>query len=163
MGEYEGEFNPATGKITLREQVRTTGKSDRPETLSRVSSRISPGAEVPNGSGFSFSVVNSVFKETGTNSGVVSGEVQLTNNTGAPLYNTRIAFTSFKLNTAAGSDALDLPGPSGLSYFNDGLVPFNGKLVVSRYVGDIASGASARHIWNFSVVRQPPKFSFAYK
>ena len=163
VGEYEGEFNPATGKITLREQVRTTGKADRPTTLSRVSSRINPGAEVPNGSGFSFSVVNSVFNQTGTNSGVVSGEVQLTNNTSATLYNTRIAFTSFKVNTAAGPDALDLPGPSGLSYFNDGLVPFNGKLVVSRYVGDIAAGASVRHIWNFSMVRQPPKFSFSYK
>jgi len=163
VGEYEGEFNPATGKITLREQARTTGKAERPGGLSRVSSRISPGAEVPNGSGFSFSVVNSVFNQTGTNSGVVSGEIQLTNNTSATLYNTRIAFTSFKVNTAAGPDALDLPGPSGLSYFNDGLVPFNGKLVVSRYVGDIAAGASVKHIWNFSMVKQPPKFSFAYK
>ncbi len=163
LGEYEGEFNPATGRISLREQVRTTGKSTRPDALPRVSSRINPGAEVTNGSGFTFSVVNSVFKETGTNSGVVSGEVQLTNNTSATLYNTRIAFTSFKVNTAAGSDALDLPGPSGLSYFNDGLVPFNGKLVVSRYIGDIAAGANVKHIWNFSVVKQPPKFSFAYK
>lgn len=162
IGEYEGEFTPATGKITIREKAKT-GLTGRGTGLAAPSSRFNPGADVPAGSGFSFSVVNSVFNETSNNSGVVSGEIQVTNATSSPLYNARVVFTSFKVNTAAGPDALNLPGPSGLSYFNDGLVPYNGKLAVSRYLGDIAPGSSAKHIWNFSVVRQPPKFSFAYR
>ena len=161
VGEYEGEFNPATGKFSLREKTRT---GVTPGRTSGIAGRFNPGAEVPLGAGFSFSIVNTAYVDASSSVGMASGEVQVTNNTTSTLYNARVIFTSFKVNTAAGPDASNLPGATGLTYYNDGLVPFNGKLNVSRLIGDIAAGSSVKSIWNFAVQRQPTnKFSFAYK
>jgi hypothetical protein len=95
---------------------------------------------VPQGSGFSLSVVNSVFLPTGDNPGTVSGEVAVTNHTTATLYNTRLVFTSLIICPASGTcngstatgDADNLPGSTGIAYFNDGQVAYNNKLHVSR-------------------------------
>jgi sugar lactone lactonase YvrE len=117
------------------------------------------------------SVVNSVFLPTGDNPGTVSGEVSVTNNTTATLYNTRLVFTSFKICPASGpcngstatGDASNLPGSTGIAYFNDGQVAYNEKLHVSRSYGDIPAGGAVKNIWTLATVAQPPKFFYSYK
>lgn len=163
IGEYEGQYSAATRQFTV--QPRTSGgTSSTAAGRTGASARFNPGAEVPRGgAGFSFSVVNSAFVNTGNNPATVSGEIQLTNTSSATLYNTRLIFTAFKIGTAAGAAAENVPGPNGFAYYNDGLIPFGGKLNVSRAYGDIAPGANARNIWNFATTNQPPSFFFIYK
>jgi sugar lactone lactonase YvrE len=161
VGEFEGSFDAATRRFTIEPAKRAQGSASG---RSGLNARFDPGAEVPLGAGgFSFSVVASKFIATGDNPGTVSGEIQIANNTGVTLYNTRLVFTAFKIGGPNGADAGNLPGASGFAYFNDGQIPYNGKLNVSRYYGDIAASGNAKAIWTFATVAQPPSFFFAYR
>lgn len=161
VGEFEGQYDAATRSFSVRPRADRVGGAGRGRNLS---SRSNPSSEVPLGAnGFLFNVVASTFIGSGDNPGTVSGETQLMNNTTVTLYNTRIVFTAFKLQSKTGPDAGNLPGQSGFAYFNDGLIAFNNKLGVSRLYGDIPAGGNVKNIWTFATVAQPPGFFFAYK
>lgn len=157
VGEFEGYFDGKTRSFSLQPKGSGEGRSGR------LFSRSDPSGEVAQGSGFSFRVVRSALITTGDNPATVTGEVELTNNTSATLYNTRIVFTTFKITNASGADAGNLPGANGFAYFNDGQVAYNNKLSVSREYGDIAASAKSSRVWTFAVNNQPPSFFFAYK
>lgn len=168
VGEFEGYFDAASRKLSVQpmKAQAAAARKDR-----RQNSRSDPGSDVPQGSGFGLVVVNSAFISTGDNPGTVSGEVAIYNNTTATLYNTRLVFTGFKLCPASGAcngstatgDADNLPGATGIAYFNDGQVAYNNQLHVSRSYGDIAAGGNVRNIWTFATVASPPRFFFTYK
>lgn len=159
LGEYEGYFDGKTKSFTLNpKSSKTTGAKD-----SRLYSRSDPSGEVPQGTGFGFRVVRSAFVNNADNPPTVTGEIEITNNTTATLYNTRVVFTSFKVANVNGADAGNLPGGSGFAYFNDGQVAYNGKLSVSREYGDIAAAGKSTRVWAFAVANTPPSFFFAYK
>jgi sugar lactone lactonase YvrE len=168
VGEFEGTLDPAARSFTTR-PVTSFGAEWR--KLRDLAFRSDPGSEIPQGSGFGLSVVNSVFLPSGDNPGTVSGEVAVTNNTTTTLYNTRLVFTSFKICPASGpcngststGDAANLPGSTGIAYFNDGQVAYNNQLNVSRNYGDIPAGGTAKNIWTLSTVAQPPRFFYSYK
>jgi sugar lactone lactonase YvrE len=168
VGEFEGYFDAALRGFTVQ-PGRAPGAESRKDR--RLNSRSDPGSDVPQGSGFGLIVVNSAFISTGDNPGTVSGEVAVYNNTTATLYNTRLVFTSFRICPASGAcnnststgDALNLPGATGLAFFNDGQVAYNNKLHVSRSYGDIPAGGNVKNIWTFATVAQPPRFFFTYK
>jgi sugar lactone lactonase YvrE len=159
LGEFEGYFDGKTRSFSLQPKGgRLAGRGNR------LASRSDPSGDVPQGpSGFTFRVVRSDFVNTADNPATVVGEIELTNNTNAPLYNTRIVFTSFKLGNASGADAGNLPGANGFAFFNDGQVAYNGKRSVSRAYGDIAAGGKVSQVWTFAVPNQPPSFFFSYK
>lgn len=155
VGEFEGSFDAKTRKLSL--QSKSEGKE------SRLWTRSDPSGEVPVGAGFGFRVVRSDFVNTADNPATVTGEIELTNNSSATLFNTRIVFTSFKITNAGGADAGNLPGANGFAFFNDGQVANGGKLNVSRAYGDIAAGGKVSKIWTFAVNNMPPPFFFTYK
>lgn len=165
IGEFEGSFDARTRRFTIEPSRGRSGQGSAMEV------RSNPGTELSQGAQFGFSVVNSTYVAAGDNPATVTGEIQLTNTSGVALYNTRLVFTSFKLCPAVGpcngatatADAGNLPGASGFAFFNDGMVASGGKLNVSRFYGDIAAGASARAIWTFATLNQPPRFFFTYK
>lgn len=159
VGEFEGYFDGKTRSFSL--QPRGTRSADGKG--SRLYSRSDPSGEVSQGAGFGFRVVRSALVGNADQSATVTGEIELTNNTSATLYNTRIVFTSFKLTNAGGADAGNLPGATGFAYFNDGQVAYNGKLSVSRDYGDIAAAGKSTRVWSFAVANQPPNFFFTYK
>ncbi len=167
VGEYEGYIDAVTRTFSVQPVKGATGSTRG----RRLTSRSDPGSEVPQGSGFFLSVVNSAFIGSGDNPGTISGEVAVQNNTTATLYNTRLVFTAFKLCPASGpctgstatQDAGNLPGATGFAYFNDGQVAFNNQLHVSRSYGDIPAGSDVRTIWTFATIAQPPRFFFGYK
>lgn len=158
VGEFEGYFDGNTRSFTL--QPKGTRSTDGKGT--RLNARSDPSGEISQGA-FGFRVVRSALVSSTDQSATVTGEVELTNNTSAPLYNTRIVFNSFKVTNSAGADANNLPGASGFAYFNDGQVAYNGKLSVSRDYGDIAAAAKSTRVWSFAVANQAPSFFFAYK
>lgn len=156
VGEFEGYFDSKTRSFTVNpKSARTNGSKD-----SRLYSRSDPSGEV---AGFGRRVIRSAFVNNGDNPPTVTGEFELTNNSSATLYNTRVVFTSFKITNAGGADAGNVPGASGFAYFSDGQVAYNGKLSVSREYGDMAAGAAATRVWTFAVANQPPSFFFTYK
>jgi sugar lactone lactonase YvrE len=166
LGEFEGYFDGKTRSFSLQSKgERAAGRGNRQAF------RSDPSGDVPVGpSGFGFRVVRSDFVNTADNPATVVGEIELTNNTSATLYNTRIVFTSFKICTAfiggvctTGGDAGNLPSANGFAYFNDGQVAYNNKLNVSRAYGDITAGGKVSQVWNFAVPNQPPSFFFSYK
>ncbi len=159
VGDFEGYFDGKTRSFTLQPKSgrSTSGKG------SRLYSRSDPSGEVSQGAGFSFRVVRSALVGSADQSATVTGEVELTNNTNATLYNTRIVFTSFKVTNAGGADAGNLPGANGFAYFNDGQVAYGGKLSVSRDYGDIAAAGKSTRVWGFAVANQPPSFFFTYR
>ncbi|MGA1367835.1 MAG: hypothetical protein ACO394_04870, partial [Blastocatellia bacterium] len=163
VGVYEGEFSASTRRLTIRPQgeslvddgQETTGPSNLPLQQSS-------GIVIPRGAaGFSLAVLNSAFVNDGINPSTVSGEIQITNNTSSTFYNTRLIFTRFAVNST-GADAGNTPGQSGFAYFNDGMLPYEGKLQVSRQYGDIGPGANARNVWNFAVTSTPETFRFGF-
>lgn len=158
VGEFEGFFDGKTRSFTVQPKAdrSTDGKGTRLYARSDPSGEISQGA-------FGFRVVRSALVSGTDQSATVTGEVELTNNTSATLYNTRVVFNSFKVINSAGADANNLPGASGFAYFNDGQVAYNGKLSVSRDYGDIAAAAKSTRVWSFAVANQSPSFFFAYK
>ena len=159
MGEFEGYFDGKTRSFSLKPRdANATRTKD-----TRLYSRSDPSGEVAQGAGFGFRVVRSAFVNNADNPPTVTGEIELTNNTSAALYNTRVVFTSFKVTNAGGADAGNLPGANGFAYFNDGQVAYNGKLSVSREYGDIASAAKSTRVWTFAVPNTPPSFFFTYK
>ncbi|MEP7336951.1 MAG: IPT/TIG domain-containing protein [Acidobacteriota bacterium] len=159
LGDFEGYFDGKTRSFSLQPKGEgAAGKGNRQAF------RSDPSGDVPSGaSGFTFRVVRSDFVNTADNPATVVGEIELTNNTSATLYNTRIVFTSFKLSNSGGADAGNLPGAGGFAYFNDGQVVYNNKLSVSRAYGDIAAGGKVSQVWSFAVGNTPPSFFFSYK
>ena len=160
VGEFEGRFDAATGSFTI--QPRVLRKTDF-SSSDRSSMRSLPSEDVPPGIGFGLTVLNNAFVNSGDNPPTVSSEIQITNNTNLTLLNTRLVFTTFKIGSATGPDAGNLPGENGFAYFNDGQIPFDGKLNVSRFYGDIPAGGSAQNIWSFAVANSPPAFYFALR
>jgi hypothetical protein len=166
LSAYEGVFDPRTKQMTIQ-----TTRGARAADGRGAQTRVDPNAEVPRGdTGFTFSVVNSSFFSSGELAGNISGEIQLVNRTGVTLYNTRLVFTRFKLcpatgvcdGTSATQDASTTPGVSGFAYYNDGLIPFGGRLHVSRAYGDLAPSATSNAVWTFNVSTTPARFFFSF-
>lgn len=163
LGEYEGTFSAETGRLTVQPRETGSGGRSRAGMPAGVSGRYNPGAELARGSAYTVSVASSALVTGGSNVPMVSGDVVLNNLSTSTLYNTRLVFTSFKVGTSSGADAANVPGASGLAFYNDGLIALGGKLNVSRNYGDIAPGASSRAVWNFAVASQPTSFFFTYR
>lgn len=85
VGEFEGYFDGKTRSFSL--QPRGTRSADGKG--SRLYSRSDPSGEVSQGAGFGFRVVRSALVGNADQSATVTGEIELTNNTSATLYNTR--------------------------------------------------------------------------
>ncbi|MFZ4627769.1 MAG: hypothetical protein ACOYNR_05500 [Blastocatellia bacterium] len=163
VAAYEGEFSASTRRLTIRAQDESLANGGQePAGPSSLPLQQSSGTVIPRGpTGFSLTVVNSVFVNDGINPSTVSGEIQITNNTTSTFYNTRLIFTRFAVNST-GATAGNTPGQSGFAYFNDGMLPYEGKLQVSRQYGDIGPGANARNVWNFAVTSTPQTFRFGF-
>jgi len=163
VGAYEGEFSASTRRLTIRPQGESPADGG-PGTAGPASLPLqqSIGTVIPAGpTGFSLAVLNSAFVNDGINPSTVSGEIRITNNTSSTFYNTRLIFTRFALQST-GATAGNTPGTSGFAYFNDGMLPYDGRLQVSRQYGDIAPGANARNVWNFAVTSTPQNFRFGF-
>jgi hypothetical protein len=164
---YEGSFDPRTRQLVLKTPSDGRGL---PERDGRLNTRVDPNAVVTQGSQFTFTVVNSTFIQTGDLAGNISGEIQLMNKLGVTLYNTRVVFTRFAICPASGTcngttvtgNANTTPGTTGFAYYNDGLIPYQGKLNVSRAYGDIAPGGTSNAVWAFNVSTTPAKFFFSF-
>ncbi len=165
---YEGTFDPRTKQMVLHTTrvERTDGRSADGRTGNV---RVDPNSEVPRNTGFTFTVVNSTFVQSGDLAGKISGEIQLMNKTAVTLYNTRLLFTKFKVCPATGvcdgsaaTDATATPGQTGFSYYNDGFIPYQGKLHLSRAYGNIAPNGTSNAVWSFDVSTNPARFFFAY-
>ncbi len=164
---YEGSFDPRTKQLVLK--TPSDGRS-LPDRDGRLNTRVDPNAVVTLGSQFSFTVVNSTFIQTGDLAGNISGEIQLMNKLGVTLFNTRVVFTKFAIcptsgacnGGSAGTPANTTPGMTGFAYYNDGLIPYQGKLNVSRAYGDITPGGTSNAVWTFNVSTTPAKFFFSF-
>jgi hypothetical protein len=141
-GVFEGRFDANTKQIQLTNT--TSGK-----IKVSLGARTEASSMLPNAS--HTKVFNtSCASPSGTKpcisaapSNTVSGEFTITNTGSSKFYNTRLIFTDF-LNAAGGTPV------SANAYFNDGQVPANGKLGVSRDFGDINPAGSASRVWTFS-------------
>lgn len=144
LGVFEGKFDAKTQSISMLRPVtgemkssfKAFGRADAntvlPETsVTRafVRSCANPSGTVP--------CVSSAPANT------ISGEHRITNTGSLKFYNTRLIFTDF-LNARGGTPVTENV------FFNDGQVPANGKLGVSRDYGDIDPGTSATRVWSFS-------------
>ncbi len=141
-GVFEGRFDANT------KQIQLTNTSNGKIKVS-LGARTEASSMLPGGSHtkvFNTSCAN----PSGTKpcisaapANTVSGEFTVTNTGSLKFYNTRLIFTDF-LNAAGGTPI------SANAYFNDGQVPANGKLGVSRDFGDIDPAGSASRVWTFS-------------
>lgn len=165
MAGYEGSFDPRTKQMVLQ-PMRIERTADGRTRLVRVD----PNSEVARNTGFTFTVVNSTFIQAGDLAGKISGEIQLMNKTAVTLYNTRLLFTRFKICPASGNcdaanatqNATATPGQTGFSYFNDGFIPYQGALHLSRSYGNIQPGQTSNAVWTFDVSTSPAKFFFSF-
>lgn len=162
---YEGSFDPRTKQMVLE-----TTRIERTADGRTRQVRVDPNSEVARNTGFAFTVVNSTFLQSGDLAGKISGEIQLMNKTTVTLYNTRLLFTRFKICPTSGAcdggsavtDATATPGQAGFSYFNDGFIPYQGKLHLSRAYGNITAGGTSNAVWSFDVSTNPAKFFFSF-
>lgn len=162
---YEGSFDPRTKQMVLQ-----TTRVERTADGRTRNVRVDPNSEVARNTGFTFTVANSTFIPTGDLAGKISGEIQLMNKTAVTLYNTRLLFTRFKICPTSGNcdggsaanDATATPGQTGFSYFNDGFIPYQGKLHLSRAYGNIAANGTSNAVWSFDVSTNPAKFFFSF-
>jgi hypothetical protein len=165
MAGYEGSFDPRTKQMVLE-----TTRVERTADGRTRQVRVDPNSEVARNTGFAFTVVNSTFLQSGDLAGKISGEIQLMNKTTVTLYNTRLLFTRFKICPTSGNcdggtavtDATTTPGQTGFSYFNDGFIPYQGKLHLSRAYGNIAPSGTSNAVWSFDVSTNPAKFFFSF-
>lgn len=162
---YEGTFDPRTKRMVIQ-----TPREPQEVDARNANIRVDPNSEVLRTSQFSFNVVNSTFLSSGDLAGNISGEIQLMNKTNVTFYNTRLVFTRFKVCPATGTcdgttatqDATATPGQTGFSYYNDGLIPFGGRLNVSRAYGNIPAGGTSNAVWSFNVSTTPARFFFSF-
>jgi hypothetical protein len=162
---YEGSFDPRTKQMVLE-----TTRVERTADGRTRQVRVDPNSEVARNTGFTFTVVNSTFIQTGDLAGKISGEIQLMNKTAVTLYNTRLLFTRFKIcpttgncdGSSATQDATATPGQTGFSYYNDGFIPYQGKLHLSRDYGNIPPSQTSNAVWTFDVSTSPAKFFFSF-
>ncbi len=144
LGVFEGKFDAKTRTVSLLKPVNGDIKSSY-----KAFGRSDPNTALPEGSltrAFMRSCANpsgSVPCQSSAPANTISGEHKITNTGALKFYNTRLIFTDF-LNARGG-----IPVTANV-YFNDGQVPANGKLGVSRDYGDIDSGASQTKVWSFS-------------
>ncbi|MBI1764409.1 MAG: hypothetical protein HYR56_23530 [Acidobacteria bacterium] len=167
VADYEGTFDPRTKQMVLQ-----TARTERTADGRTRNVRVDPNSEVPRNTGFTFTVVNSTFIQSGDLAGKISGEIQLMNKAAVTLYNTRLLFTRFKVcptdtnapcnGTVTLPNANATPGQTGFSYFNDGFIPYQGSLNISRAYGNIASGATSNAVWSFDVSTTPARFFFSF-
>ena len=141
-GVFEGRFDASTKQIQL---INTTSGKIKVSLGARTeaSSMLPGGAhtKVFNTSCASPSGTKPCIAAAPANT--VSGEFSITNTGGLKFYNTRLIFTDF-LNAPGGTPI------TANAYFNDGQVPANDKLGVSRDFGDIDPSGSASRVWTFS-------------
>ena len=143
IGVFEGKFDAKSrtvsvlGPITgdLKPSFKAFGRSDANTVL----------PEASHARAFLRSCANpgSVQCDPPAPANTISGEHKITNIGSLKFYNTRLVFTDF-LNARGG-----IPVTANV-YFNDGQVPANGKLGVSRDYGDIDAGSSQTRVWSFS-------------
>ncbi len=160
---YEGSFDPQTKQLIIQGGRAITERVTAGRTPNAtVSGRSNPNQEVPRNSAYTFNVVNSTFLSSGDQAGHISGEIRLNNQSGATLYNTRVIFTRFNLCPAGACDGGNAVNPASYNYYNDGLIPYQGKLNVSRAYGDIPSNGNSSAVWTFNVTTMPSRFFFAF-
>ncbi|NOT59984.1 MAG: hypothetical protein HOP19_07130, partial [Acidobacteria bacterium] len=157
---FEGAFDPQSKQLTIQGGREITQRVAGGRTLN---SRVDPNQEVPRNTAYTFTVANSTYLSTGDNAGNISGEIRLNNQSGATLYNTRVVFTQFRLCPASGAcNGATAINPASYNYYNDGLIPYQGKLHVSRGYGDIPASGNSSAVWSFNVTTQPARFFFAF-
>lgn len=145
IGVYEGKFDAKTRTITgiqpvtggaLQSDFKAFGRADANTTLPDNATTRSFMRSCANPS-------STVQCLSTAPANTISGEHKITNTGSLKFYNTRLIFTDFL--AARGG----IPVTANV-YFNDGQVPANGKLGVSRDYGDIDAGGSATRVWSFS-------------
>jgi hypothetical protein len=164
---YEGSFDPISQRLVIQGGGDITRRATGGRALQ---GRVNPNQEVPRNTAYTFTIVNSTFLSSGDQAGNISGEIRLNNQSGATLYNTRLIFTRFNLcpptggcdGATAQTPAGTMPGATGFAYYNDGLIPYQNKLHVSRAYGDIPPSGNSSAVWTFNVSTTPARFFFAF-
>ncbi|MFN7931390.1 MAG: hypothetical protein U0Y68_26355 [Blastocatellia bacterium] len=140
LGVYEGKFDAKTRSITgiqpIAGDLKAFGRADANTAIPESSITRTFMRSCANPSG-------SVPCQSSAPANTISGEHKITNNSSLKFYNTRLIFTDF-LSARGG-----IPVTANV-YFNDGQVPANGKLGVSREYGDIDPGGTSTRVWSFS-------------
>lgn len=144
LGVFEGKFDAKTRSISMLKPVAGDLKSSF-----NAFGRADANTLLPEGS-ITRAFIRSCANPSGTvpcvsaaPANTISGEHRITNTGALKFYNTRLVFTDF-LNARGGTPITENV------FFNDGQVPANGKLGVSRDYGDIDPSASATRVWSFS-------------
>lgn len=166
---YEGVFDPRARQLTIQPRTNPTADPRNPNV------RVDPSGEVVRNTQFGFVIPSPtpVYIQSGDLAGNISGEIQLQNKTSVTLYNTRLLFTKFKVCpddiTAACNGTVDLPdanttpGTLGFAYYNDGMIPYGGKLNISRaYKETLTPNETSNAVWAFNVSTTPARFFFSF-
>jgi sugar lactone lactonase YvrE len=144
LGVFEGKYDAKTQKVSLLQPISGELKS-----TFKAFGRADANTLLPEGSvtrAFIRSCANpsgSVPCQPSAPANTISGEHRITNTGSLKFYNTRLIFTDF-LNARGGTPVTENV------FFNDGQVPANGKLGVSRDYGDIDPGTSQTRVWSFN-------------
>jgi sugar lactone lactonase YvrE len=148
LGEFQGSLDAKSGRLNIWQ--KGTGQLPKGALAARgdVNTPLPAGSFTLTLTNTNGSAPDSVFDVA---TGRVNGELQLTNNSGFTLYNTRLVFNAFKIGNISGADAPGSPASGGLAYYNDGQIAYGNQLLVSRHYGDIATGSSSRAIWTFEI------------
>ncbi|HWQ34723.1 MAG TPA: hypothetical protein VNQ79_17870 [Blastocatellia bacterium] len=159
IGEFTGSLDVNSGELKILPRAQSRGRYST-QSRSDVNSVLPPGSFTIRLTDTNGAAADSVFL---SGNGIVSGEVEIVNNTATTFYNTRLVFTNFRISNANGAAASNSPSTGGLAYYNDGQVAYNNQLNVSRSYGDIAAGGSGRAIWTFAVPTSGPTFYFQFQ
>jgi sugar lactone lactonase YvrE len=159
IGEFTGSLDVNSGQLKLTSSAPSRGRYSL-QSRSDVNSVLPPGSFTIRLTDTNGAAADSVFL---SGSGIVSGEIEIVNNTATTFYNTRLVFTSFRISNASGAAASNSPSTGGLAFYNDGQVAYNNQLNVSRSYGDIAAGGSGKAIWTFAVPTSGPTFYFQFQ
>ncbi|MFN0123479.1 MAG: hypothetical protein ACKV2V_23500, partial [Blastocatellia bacterium] len=155
LGEFSGSFDEDTGEIRITSQ---NGKAAG-------QARVESGISLPGGSytvrltDTNGAAPDSIFL---ANPGITSAEIEILNNSSSIFYNTKLLFVAFRNGGPTGTPATNSPNANGIAFYNDGQLPWNNQLHVSRNYGDIQPGTSNKTIWTFAIPTVGPTFHFTF-
>ncbi len=149
VGVVEGKFDAKSQTISLLNSSNKDVKVGLGKVRVNSYGRVDANTVLPNGA-YSLAFARSCAMPSGVAgcqstapNATVSAEFQITNSGTRKFYNTRQIFTDFR-DTRGGIPI------SANAFFNDGQVPANGQLGVSRDFGDIdPNGGSQSRVWTF--------------
>jgi sugar lactone lactonase YvrE len=165
---FEGVFDTRTKQFLIQPAQSAEARTQN--------LRVDPSGELVRGTHFSFAIPapSPIFIGSGDLAGNISGEIQLRNLTNVALYNTRLLFTKFKVcpvnattkeqcNGQLNEGDATTSGPLGFSYYNDGLLPYGGKLNISRaYKEVLQPNETSNAVWTFNLAGTSRAFFFAF-